>query len=91
MKKKKQRRCSQGFKGKLEGLAPGTSIIAYRTSSEKNEMAVGMFRGTLEELGQVEIHAYGALRSMRLVLQWKPLYMSAEGGYIFAREEGDTG
>ena len=53
-------------------------------------MAVGMFRGTLEELGQVEIHAYGALRSMRLVLQWKPLYMSAEGGYIFAGEEGDT-
>ena len=54
-------------------------------------MAVGMFRAFLEELGQVEFRAYGALRSMRLVLQWKPLYMSAEGGCVFAGEAGDTG
>ena len=75
-------------RGKLDGLVPGTSFVAYSTSGQEREIGIGLYRTNLEDTKQVEAHVYGVVTDSRLRVRWKPLYRDEYGEPAFADKQG---
>ena len=63
-----------GFRpGKLDGLIPGNSIIAYSVSSTERLLNVGRYLSVDDSGQEADVHAYGVVTDGRMNAKWKPL------------------
>ena len=84
-----QRRGSSG-RGKLDGLIPGNSMVAYSVSSAEKLLNIGRYVGADDGGLEVDVHAYGVGTDHRMTAKWKPLFLTSEGQPRFAGEEDAT-
>ena len=78
-------------RGKLDGLAPGSSRVAYSVSSAEKLLNIGTYLGVVEESQEVEIHAFGVAKDYRMSAKWQPLFEGPDGKPAFSNEDGSTG
>ena len=76
--------------GKLDGLVPGTSMVAYSVSSAERLLSIGRYLGAGDGGQEVDVQAYGVATDGRLNTKWKPLFVTCEGQPRFAEEEGGS-
>ena len=79
-----------GRRGRLDGLIPGSSIVAYSVSSTDKLLNIGRYIGADDGGLEVDIHAYGVGTDHRMTAKWKPLFLTGEGQPRFAGERDAT-
>ena len=84
----KQVRKGSSRPGKLDGLIPGTSMVAYSVSSAEKLLNIGRYIGMSDGGQEVDVHAYGVATDHGMNAKWKPLFMTGDGQPRFAGEEG---
>ena len=78
-------------RGKLDGLVPSSTRVAYSVSSAQKLLNIGVYMGMQEGSQDVDIHAFGVAKDYRMNAKWRPLYEGAGGKPVFAGEDGNSG
>ena len=73
--------------GKLDGLVPGSSMIAYSVSSAEKLLNIGRYLSANDGGQEIDVHAYGVATDYHMNAKWKHLYLTNEGRPRFAGEE----
>ena len=68
-----QVRKGSGRQGKLHGLVPGSSMVAYSVSSSERLLNIGLYISMTEGGQEVDVHAYGVAKDCRMNAKWKPV------------------
>ena len=56
--------------GKLDGLVPGSSMIAYSVSSAEKLLNIGRYLSANDGGQEVDVHAYGVATDYHMNAKW---------------------